>query len=147
MQEWSIDIWKRNYQTATHTPRNKCRIVTEWWNLVYSYINESHSVPGQQKQIKWLNVEITKSHIRSRENDLSMGKTLVNIYNFLSWVSWEWKLLTNYLSSQGKKYQNEVPGKPMKLRHHYLQLQWLALNSEKGFKDMNNKNQYFPLLL
>lgn len=43
-----------------------------------------------------------KSHIRNRENDLSVGKTLVNVNNFLSWVSWKWVKTTYYLSSQEK---------------------------------------------
>ena len=59
MREWSIDTWGWNYEISVHTPGNKSRIIMEWWNLVYSYVDESHSVTGQsieltrRKEMSW----------------------------------------------------------------------------------------------
>ena len=54
----------------------------ECWDLVYSYVDESHSVTGQQKHVSngWY---LNKLYIWSIENYLSVGKTLVSVHNFL----------------------------------------------------------------
>lgn len=51
---------------------------------MYNYAGESHSVSGQQKQIKWL---FKTSYTSKRENNLPKGKTLQNVHNFLSLIS------------------------------------------------------------
>lgn len=51
---------------------------------MYNYAGESHSVSGQQKQIKWL---FKTSYTSNRENNLPKGKTLENVHNFLSLIS------------------------------------------------------------
>lgn len=48
-EEEEYRYMEMDYQSSIHTPGNKCRIIMEWWNLLYSYIGESHSVIEQQK--------------------------------------------------------------------------------------------------